>query len=75
MNNEHAMSLNREAELVACAIQNWYPDFAKHTFKTHLIPFSEGVASWLVEDGVVLPNVDGVVRIDHCVYTHIHCAP
>lgn len=66
------MSLNREADLVACAIQNWYPIFSKHTFKTRLIPFSEEVASWLVEDGVVLPNVDDVVRIDRCVYANLY---
>ena len=62
MNNEHTLSLDREADLVACAIQNWYPLFSKYTFKTHLIPFSEEVASWLLEVGVVLPNVDDVVR-------------
>lgn len=43
-------------DLVACNIANWYHSFEKHTFRTVLLPLSPELSSWLVEDGIVLPE-------------------
>jgi len=50
-------------ELVACSIQNWYAAFAKHTFKTVILPLPADVITWLGEDGVVLPNTSAAVSL------------
>jgi len=59
--SEHDWGSLHEA-LVHCSIQNWYPKFSKNTFKTKIVEIPSDVASWLVEDGIVLPNVDSAVR-------------
>lgn len=49
-------------DLKACCIHNWYPYFSKYSFKTRLIPIPQNVAEWLVDDGVILPDLDRAVR-------------
>ena len=55
-----------EEALLRCSIQNWYPIFHKYTFKTRILRIPGSVASWLVEDGIILPDVDRAVRVPPC---------
>ena len=48
----------RTTPLHLCSIASWYPLFAEHTFRTEIIPVPAAIADWLVEDGIVLPDVD-----------------
>jgi hypothetical protein len=42
-----------------CSIAYWYPIFSDITFRTILLPLSDAVADWLVQDGITLPDIDG----------------
>lgn len=42
-------------ELMDCMISNWYPRFAKVSFKTVILPLPQPVLDWLVSDGLRLP--------------------
>ena len=74
---ETAMQLQpAEEALLRCSIQNWYHMFNKHTFKTRIVRIPGSVASWLVEDGIVLPDVERAVcertmSKDHCMYNRM----
>lgn len=54
--------MNESEALIRCSIQNWYPIFYRNTFKTRIVRISPAVSAWLVEDGIVLPDVDRAVR-------------
>lgn len=43
-------------DLIACAPQNWIPICRKETFKTVSIELTEEVVSFLLEDGIHLPE-------------------
>lgn len=42
-----------------CSMSAWYPHFSECTFRTEIIPVSQSIADWLVQDGIMLPDVDG----------------
>lgn len=48
-------------QLLDCRIGSWYPQFARVTFKTVLLPLPQPVVDWLVSDGLHLaPDTQAV---------------
>ena len=46
-------------DVLACAIQTWYPIFKSCTIRTALFPLSDDFLAYLDADGVVLPTPSG----------------
>ena len=51
-------------ELLDCRISAWYPQFARVTFKTALLPLPQPVLDWLVSDGLHLPADSQAVSLE-----------
>jgi hypothetical protein len=53
--NLHAGAMSQHAELLACMISSWYPQFKHVTFKTSILSLPQEFVDYLVADGVYLP--------------------
>lgn len=49
-------------EVLACQFKEWYPTFAKQTFRSEIIQLPEEFISFLLRDGVFLHSSSEAVR-------------
>lgn len=46
----------KEAHVLNCMFQNWYPKWKRYTFPSRIIPLPEEFIQYLLADGVILPE-------------------
>lgn len=50
------MSAMKESDVLRCQIQEWYPKFRTHSIRTQIVTLPEVFVSFLLEDGLFLPE-------------------